>query len=164
MQNITAVTSLLKIANVSKLTIETLPKVLQTLTDNKIKLREQEFNLRGQEFNEIFSLLKSAPSAMTVAYEAIQNSVQKAFISNDRLSLEYIKELLNLFKSSGISDKRIADLLKNVESHEHEIRLERTKGFFSLAKFALVGITTILISVITKSPPKPPEKHPFWYK
>jgi|GEM_PF-1696971 len=154
MQDITTVVSLLKIANVSRITAETLPQILQTLTDNKIRLREQALD-------EMLELLRSAPSVMTVAYETIQRSTEKANITNDKLSLEYIKELLDLFKSSGISDERISKLLKKLEQHEHEIRLERTKGVYSLAKIALVTMAAVAVSVITR---KPPNKYPFWYK
>jgi len=154
MQQINNVTTLIKLAKVSKLTIETLPQILRVMTENKILLKEQALA-------EVLSLLKSAPSAITVAYETIQNSTQKANGTNDKQSLEYIKELLTLFKSAGVSDKRIAKLLKQIEQHEHEIRLERNKGTYSFAKWALLSVTTIVVAVITKAEPK---KYPFWYK
>lgn len=154
MQTISSLPVLLKMANVLELTLETLPKILQTMTDNKIRLN-------AQALDAMTSLLKSGPIAITTAYDNIQNSVQKANANNDKLSLDYIKELLNVFKSSGISDERISKLLSQIEEHEHEIRSKRTDGNYELAKIALFGVVAVAIAVITK---KPPPKFPFWYK
>jgi Glu-tRNA(Gln) amidotransferase subunit E-like FAD-binding protein len=154
METVSSLSMLLKIAKVVKFTIETLPKILQTITENKIRLD-------GEALNAMTSLLKSSPDAMTIAYEKIQSSLQKAYADTDKLSLYYIKELLNSFKAAGISDKRISKLLDKILQQEHEVRLERTKGSNKIATTVIWGVIAIIISVITK---KPPPKFPFWYK
>ena len=68
---INTVGTLLKVANVPNVAMNTLPQILQTLTDNKVILKEQALK-------EVLSLLQSAPSATSVAYESILNSTQKA--------------------------------------------------------------------------------------
>lgn len=151
---INTVGTLLKVAKVPEVAMNTLPQILQTLTDNKVILKEQALK-------EVLSLLQSAPSATSVAYESIFISSQKAHEISDKQSLTYLKELLSLFQSSGISDERFTELFKQIELHEHEIRKERTKGVVELAKLAVVGVTTVVVAVIMKPQPK---KHPFWYK
>jgi Glu-tRNA(Gln) amidotransferase subunit E-like FAD-binding protein len=153
-QTVSSIPALLQIAKVSKVTIESLPQILQTLTENKIQLE-------GAALKSVLSLLNAAPAAMTVAYDKISASIQKAHNENDKLSIDHISNLLRVFQSSGISDSRIAELLDKTVGHEHEIRLERTKGTFGLAKLALTAVAVIAYSVITK---KPPPKVPFWYK
>ncbi len=137
MQNVSTLPNLLKLANVSALTVDTIPEILKAITDNKIRLE-------GDALIQLTSLLKSVPSAVTATYKSIQKATQKANKNNDKQSLKYIGGLLGLLKSSGISDERIDSLIEQIENHEHEIRMERTKGFFSLAKIALVGGLAIL--------------------
>ncbi|MEI6707774.1 MAG: hypothetical protein WCK96_11635 [Methylococcales bacterium] len=153
MQQVIVLSELLRVAKVSELTIDSLPKILQAITDNKIKLN-------GQALDAVTSLLKSAPSAVTAAYDTIQNATQKANSHNDKLSLEYIKELLSVFKSSGVTDKRIAKLLKQIEDHEHEIRLVRTKGNYSFGKMAL-GIVGFIAAIVVHNKT---QKRNFWEK
>jgi hypothetical protein len=153
MQQISILPELLKVAGVSELTLDTLPKILQAITNNQILLN-------NQALDAVITLLKATPSAVTNVYDAIQESVQKANSRNDKQSIKYIKELINLFKSSGIDDKRIAKLLKKIEKHEHEIRLEKTKGNYSVAKWVIGAVGFIVaIAVNNKT-----EKRNFWEK
>ena len=153
MKEINSIPQLLKIANVSELTVDTLAKVLQAITNNRLQLN-------NQALEQVTSLLKSSSSAVTIAYEAIQTSTQKANSNNDKLSLEYIEGLLNVFKASGVSDERISTLLEKIEEHEYEIRLEKTKGNNSLGKMAL-GVFGLFGAIVLHNKT---EKRSFWEK
>lgn len=154
MQNIiNTLPASLAAAGVKYLTEKTLPKFIQTSIDNKAQLEEQDFK-------KIVDLLKFSPDLLTETYENIQDAIQKAQATNDKLSLNYIKELLILLKAEGISGEIIDKLINQIVNNEHAIRLERTKGFFLLGKVALLCIGVVATVIVNNST----EKKPFWYK
>lgn len=154
MQNvINNLPALLAAADVKVLTEKTLPKVIQASIDNKVQLEEQDFK-------RIVDLLKFSPDLVMATYEKIQDAIQKGHATNDKLSLNYIKELLILLKAEGISGEIIDKLINQIVNNENAIRLERTKGFFSLGIVALLCIGSVAAVVVNNLT----EKKPFWYK
>ena len=143
MEAISSVNTLLNLANVSKLTTEALPKVLETLVNNKIRLREQALR-------EVLLLIQSTPVAMTSAYDSILFLTNNAIQKNDERSLAYINQLLNIFMSSGISDTDLSALVKQVEQHAHEIRLEDRKGMWTIATLMVGGLILLISDVISQ--------------
>ena len=143
MEIISSANALLNLANVSKLTTEALPKVLETLVNNKIRLRDQALK-------EVLLFIQSTPVAMTSAYDSILLLTNNAIQKNDECSLAYINQLLNTFMSSGISDTDLPELIKQVEQHAHEIRLEDRKGIWSMATLMVGGLILIISDVISQ--------------
>ena len=143
MEIISSVNALLNLANVSKLTTEALPKVLEILVNNKIRLRHQALK-------EVLLFIQSTPVAMTSAYDSILLLTNNAIQENDECSLVYINQLLNIFMSSGISDTDLPELIKQIEQHAHEIRLEDRKGIWSMATLMVGGLILIISDVISQ--------------
>ena len=106
-------------------------------------------------------LLNSAPAAMTTAYNVISQTLQKSLDHTDKQSIDYIKNLINLFRSSGMSDERMYKLLDKTTTQEHEIRSQRTGGLFAIAKIFAVGIS--VIGAVIANRPSPPHKK-LWEK
>ncbi|MEI7839329.1 MAG: hypothetical protein WCJ11_02400 [Methylococcaceae bacterium] len=140
-QTVSAIPMLLKLANVSKVATETVPTILNTITDNKIRLE-------GAALQSMVTLLKAAPGAAIAMNNGISTSVQKALGNNDQLSLDYINKLVITFQSAGVSDVHLPELLKQMLNNEHEIRKGRDSGFFSVAKWAMVCTSVITLAVI----------------
>lgn len=156
MNTITTLPQLLTIANVTTLSKETLPAILDTITKNKL-------TLEGDALKRHLSLINSSGEAMTVVYDKIFAKLQESWDKSDNNSISHIHGLLTTLKSSGVSDSRIDFLIEKIVGNEHQIRQDRGNHGFWLTLVTIAGVIASATVLGKTHIEESNKKHPFWH-
>ena len=139
MTAINTVSELLQASNVTDLAPKNFSKIFHYIGKNQATVSKGVIA-------ELASVMKSSTEATTMAYKAMQSSVEDANERANKSSLAHMGDVINLLHENGVSDKRIDSLLPQLSKQAHE--MEKTKV---VGNYAMAGIGLGIVGMLAKT-------------